>query len=196
MELAQTLTRGEQQTKSSIDYVLGTLVYDNLKRARYIVQREVADVDKRKVCMAQIEAMEDFLKVTYLGHIAADGDPLHDPSYALEETQRSNQNFLAPSGCKTCLQPLQVVENIKFSLRSQRADIVEALSVIQHKLILYTGHQHRCLVQENRISEVMRYVKDEANCDKVAIIIDYKMKFEPIRYREKTSELFGKKGMS
>ena len=69
-------------------------MYDNLKRARYIVQREVAEVDKRKVCLAEIDAMEDFLKFTYLEHIAADVDLLHDPSCALDETQRSNENVL------------------------------------------------------------------------------------------------------
>lgn len=31
---------------------------------------------------------------------------------------------------------------------------------------------------------------------KVIVLLDYKMKFEPIRYREKTTEFFGKKGIA
>lgn len=42
----------------------------------------------------------------------------------------------------------------------------------------------------------MDSIRTGASCTTVLIIVDDKMKFEPIRFREAKTEFFGKQGMS
>lgn len=70
------------------------------------------------------------------------------------------------------------------------------LKQVKNEVMLYLGHQHRCKNQEDRIAEVFEDLSNHPLKFNLVILVDYKTKLEPIRYREKTTEFFGKKGIS
>ena len=195
--VAATLTRGQQKRKTAVDYVLGTLVYDNIRCARDLVTGEVDGPDKRAQLLCQLDAVEEFLKFTYLEHIDIDNDPLHDSTFALETSQSlGSTGTTRTSNCKLCMIPFQVICNIEDSLSDDKQDLHTVLEEVKRKISLYMGHQMRCYNQEQRIANIFMDLRKNTSEQKVVILIDYKMKFEAIRFREKTTEFFGKKGMS
>lgn len=58
---------------------------------------------------------------------------------------------------------------------------------------LYYGHQNRFHIQEKIIFQLFRVLRIDMITAGAIALLEYKMKFEPIRYREKTTECFGKK---
>ena len=194
-DIVMEVTNGQQKRKSAVDYVLGALVYDNINVARDIVAKEVQTTERADVLTKQIDATEQFLKFVYLEHIASDNDIFHNPNLALAEQVASNSRVLVPreSHCSTYLTPFQVIKEIKDEADAERADISEALEEIKNKVVLFMGHQQRCHNQERRITELFEELKADSTGSNSTILIDYKMKFEAIRFREKTTEFFGKR---
>ena len=143
---------------------------------------------------SQLDAVEEFLKFTVLEHITSDSDPLHDPDFALHESTDNGEKLETP--CMTCLSPSQVIYNIRTTISSAREDIIEFLEDAGQKMVLCMGHQHRCYNQEKRISDIFGERREDVSLSKVVVLLDYKMKIEPLRDREKTTELFRKKGIS
>ena len=196
IDIAEALTRGQQKRKAAVDYVLGTLVYENVRQAREIVSGEVSCEDESRILLKQLDAVEEFLKFTYLEHIDIDDDVLHSKNFALAEATVFSSNNPRATSCKVCLTPFQILRNIEMNLEEKREDIISALKEISHKTLLYMGHQHRCHNQEQRIASMFMDLNRDEGEKSVVILVDYKMKFEAIRFREKTTEFFGKKGMS
>lgn len=63
-------------------------------------------------------------------------------------------------------------------------------------LFSYMGHMLRALVKQKRIAEVMESAR-VGEFGKAAIaILDYKMKFEPLRFPKRSRGIYGTRGMS
>lgn len=194
LQIAETLTRGQINRKDAVDYVLGTLVYDNIRLLRHVVCKEISDQRHVKTLLTQLDAVEEFLKFVMLENIGIDGDPLYCAGIALNRAIPASVQI--ESTCDKCLAPFQVVENIKQSVIGSNNSAADALDDAAHKFLLYMHHQHRCFNQEKRIARAFEEVKSDPHSSMALLLIDYKMKLEPIRFREKTTELFGKKCIS
>ena len=70
------------------------------------------------------------------------------------------------------------------------------LDEICRKMFLYMGHCVRVSAQRKAIDERYEDVRNRPIPDTAIIVIDFKMKFEPMKHREKTVEHFGKRGIS
>lgn len=193
LQIVDNVTRGQLKRKAAVDYVLCTLVYDNIRTLRELVRAEMIHDEDQNLFLSQLDAVEEFMKFTMLEHISADSDTLHDPDFALHASIDNGDKV--ETQCMTCLSPFQVVDNIRRKTGSEREDIVEFLQDAEEKMVLYMGHQHRCYNQERRISDIFGELREDVALSKADVLPDYKMKFEPIRYREKTTEFFGKKGI-
>ena len=64
-------------------------------------------------------------------------------------------------------------------------------------ILLSYGHQQHVLNQQAHIDAIFASLRLETSTDPVSgiVLIDYKLKFEIIRYCEKTVEFFGKEGV-
>lgn len=193
LEICDSVTRGMQKRKAAVDYVLGALAYDNLRVALNVVKGELYASDRYELYLKQIDAIEEFIKFSYLEHIGSSHDAVHDQNFSLSEVQFQETVPLKRADCSTCMTPLQVVENIKNDISAARQDVKDVLKDVQEKLLLYYGHQHRCYNQEKRISELFGELRSDTATSNAIVLMDYKMKFEPIRYREKTTEFFREK---
>jgi hypothetical protein len=74
-----------------------------------------------------------------------------------------------------------------------------AVSDCQEKAVLFMAHRMRVVNQQVSIQKVLNIMK--MNCvnygtKQCVVTIDYKMKLDPIYYREKTVDHYGKRGMS
>lgn len=186
-EIAMQVTNGQQRRKSAVDYVLGELVYDNLNVARDIVSKDISEKDMAEELMRLLDAVEQFLKFLLLEHISSDGDIFHDPNLAHSDlsTNRGNDNVYKTS-FNSCISLFELFTIIENSVSDQREEIKEALCDVTDKTIFYMGHQNWCQNQESSTYQVISELRSsEYGCRKI-IIIYYKMKFEEIRFREKT----------
>lgn len=77
LELSSTVTRGEQERKASVDYVLPVLIYDNLRDVRSILRAQIAYNAGKHDMLQQVVAIEEFLKFVYASHIDIDDDVAH-----------------------------------------------------------------------------------------------------------------------
>lgn len=76
--------------------------------------------------------------------------------------------------------------------------MLEVVDVLEEKVVLYRGYRCRVACQQRAIEEVHASMKqrclDQKSSDEAIIVLDFKMKWESKRYRELTSQHFGKRG--
>ena len=58
------------------------------------------------------------------------------------------------------------------------------------------GHMKRATVQKRRIDELFNYVNNQVVETSVCIVMDYKMKLEPMCFSESSLQWFGRRGIS
>ncbi len=71
----------------------------------------------------------------------------------------------------------------------------------QDKFVLYMGHQSQCTNQSTSIKSIEKKiqklcVKSKGDDIRGILVIDFKMKFNPINTRESTIDHYGKRGIS
>ena len=85
--------------------------------------------------------------------------------------------------------PERAIECMRLSVDPQHHLLLDDAA---KKLHLCLGHRVRVKNQRSRIDELMQDVAE----DEAMIVMDFKMKFEPVCFREKTLDFCGKKGLS
>ena len=109
--------------------------------------------------------------------------PLTDPDFAF-----GVKNNVQHQGCEKCNKLLKVMELIKQNIDEQRHQLFDDC---YEKLYLYLGHRDRVVNQMQTIDNLLHsLLYDEAYCG-----MDFKMKYEEMRFREKTTKFYGKKGI-
>ena len=91
-----------------------------------------------------------------------------------------------------------------FNALAQNCDCIahniRALEGCNTKMVLFLGHRLRVMNQQVAIKNMflgMEHPCEQNNTsDECVIVVDYKMKFEPCYYREKTVDHYGKRGIS
>jgi hypothetical protein len=77
-----------------------------------------------------------------------------------------------------------------------RADAVELLDEATSRTHLYLGDLHRVRAQQLAIESATSTIREKRASSRVVHVVDCKMKFEALRYRETPAQFFGKKGLS
>ena len=103
LQIVDNLTGGHLKRKAAVDYALGTLVYDKTRTLLELVRVEMILDEDQKLCLSQLDTVEDFLKFTVLEHISADSDPPLDPGFASHGTVHNGDKV--ESQCVTFLSP-------------------------------------------------------------------------------------------
>ena len=93
--------------------------------------------------------------------------------------------------------PFQVLQEAEQACRTVNPsnecndDVIAAFEDSRNMLLLFYAHQQRVSNQRDRIAGIFNDLRTENGNDPASavVLIDYKMKFESIRYREKT-EIF------
>ena len=98
--------------------------------------------------------------------------------------------------CDVCLRPFQVVKNVMNAVGVDNEALLEVIADCKIKMELYFSYLIRANVQESRITEVFEEVERRPPETCGVLLIDYKMKFEPIFFQESSKEFYGKRGIS
>jgi hypothetical protein len=203
--IIKMLTNGELQVRSCVDYVAGFLVYDAFDQLREIIQKllpEICDVYESK-----LEAVMAWLKYAHAGSSQHSDCPRHLIKFGLSKPARSTVS--SPVTCAACRSLHKLFVHLKQLIAQVDAhpSALQVVSDIEHKIQLFMGHRLRVVNQQLAFENLISSMEEDATInavdidrydklDAALIVIDFKMKAEPIYYREKTSDHFGKRGMS
>ncbi len=191
------LTSGQAQMTKCVDYCLGVLIHENVKKLERVVNVCVKDVLKREQLQKEINAVTDYLKHDYVCELKEFGDPVSSTRRALVGYNDGTENVERDiSRSDNCLKAFQVIENVRCAVEELTEPLSEVLNDCGNKFKLFMAHKLRCHVQQSVYGETEKWL-DEQPAETAAIVtIDFKQKFIPKKYREKQTDYFGKKGMS
>lgn len=218
MQLLRKVTSGQQKMKHCIDYCIGVLLLENIKNLESMVSRCVPEGETKKKLEKQCGAICDYFKHEYETHLNIDNDVAHNCQRALigcrirgipeEEVVAMSHTATerrAWSKCDTFLKPFQFVEDLGVEVRKNNvteegkekyAGVEVVLNDAADKFKLYMGHKLRCHVQHLEFGEAQQDMI-RAEPETFAIVtMDYKMKYQPGMYREKSTDWYGQKGLS
>lgn len=82
-QLLRRVTSGQQRMKHSIDYCVGVLLLENVRKMEDLVKLCVPEGSKKKDLQKQAVAVCNYLKNEYETHLDCDGDAAHDTRRAL-----------------------------------------------------------------------------------------------------------------
>ena len=183
--IAKAITSHDTKARTSVDYVSGVLMYDNLSYMKQIVCTIIDPITK-DLAVELLNILEACLKRYIPDHIRTNPCLWVNIDFALCRSNQSNSN-MAP--CNVCSMPFVIIDRLK---RLVDSEYVEMLDDCMLKVKLFIAHCVRSHIQNKRCDQL----KNELTQEQALIIIDYKMKFEPMYFREKSSQFYGKKGMS
>ena len=179
-KIAKALTSHDQKARKAVDYVSGNLLYDNFEMLRRIVRCSNSDCD---ALLRLVNFLEAFMKKEYEEHV--NQCDVTETKFSLSESDESTTT----NGCSICSAPHRTMEFLK-----SKVDAVhhQLLNDCCEKIKLYQGHRVRVANQRRAIDNLLNGLRD----NQAYLVMDFKMKFEAIYYREKTTDFYGKKGSS
>lgn len=127
LKLVGMFTRGEQKRRSSVDYMLGALIYDNVDNVTRLVENEVIEDGTKRKLKRQLDAIVEYMKLYYCGHIGMDDDVCHNMAYSLHGT-KVGDDAITKSTCKSCLVPFQVLTDIADNVTDMTPEMATALA--------------------------------------------------------------------
>lgn len=197
------LTAGRVELRRAIDYVTGFLVNDCFAVMDRIAQDFIANGEIREQFLKRMEAARAFLKYGF-GNKAREGNEsciLHNHYYGLDlfSDRAISVEMRCCEGCAYVLGLYAVLVD-HLSATSAPASAIQVVNDCALKCRLFLGHRLRVSNQQNQISRVIvemhNFCIENKGSSEALVVLDFKMKLEPMHYREKTVEHYGKRGIS
>lgn len=191
-KIAQSLTAFDQTSRKAVDYAAGVLLYDNITYIKSITETLDLSESKKETVRKMIVLMETFMKHRFAeNHIVAGTSThcSHHFKYALEPETTPMLPF---GNCDECQLPFKIMHYLKKQVPEDALEKRNILDDCKEKIFLYMAHLVRVHNQRKRLNAIYKNLAD----DECVMAMDYKMKFEELRFREKTNEHYGKKGLS
>lgn len=201
--IISAITAGDTKLRKAVDYVVGFLVDDPFELLKNVVST-LAYIDVEKL-LADMEVVRAYLKYGFDYRVREQPKKcrLHSIEYGLAPPNFVlNDDSLSNTICMDCKRLFHFYDNIKLFLTSSSAhasatDIVDASS---EKARLFLGHRLRVVNQQKAIAQLIEDMQkrclESKWSDECVITLDFKMKLEPMYFREKTVDHYGKRGMS
>ena len=214
--IMNTITRCDLKSISSVDYVESLLVTDTIENIQNMIDDMISDTTEREVLSDYLTSLSTFLKYGYKRHAIKENDDCttHGLRFVLGNPMRrciSNPSNIVKTKitCTACKFPFYTINEIKESVTRNNTTkninhIEDCLNVLDDALdrfIIYMGHKARCKNQSEYIKQVENDMKELCIDSKGEnttglLVMDFKMKFDPISARESTIEHYGKRGIS
>ena len=205
------VTSTDQASLYAIDYVTSLLVNETTEVLQDVIDK-MLDTNLARQLSEMLSVAAYFLKHNYKHHIVLEGDDVryHGLKHALNKKTPSTTEVEKTSHtCNACRFPFYFCESLRQGVSQStkqinREQVDDALSVIndtEEKFALYMAHVARCVNQSHAIAQKEESIKQLCFDSKgkqvhAMLIIDFKMKFEPLSSRESTVEHFAKRGIA
>lgn len=197
--IISTLTSFDPRLRTAVDYVTGFLVNDPENLLSRLIGQLNGDNCKEKF-LKDLEWVTTYLKYGFERHIW-NKTPclLHDTEYGLNIQQVNRQNDCVCNNCCSLFNFYARLKNVLVEIGA----VASAIEVVQEcslKAKLFLGHKLRVINQQMKLQQM----KDDMQASCIAhegsaeaiVLLDFKMKFEPIYFREKTVDHYGKRGIT
>jgi hypothetical protein len=196
------LTSGGARSRKAVDYVSGFLVNDTFDVITQMINAPTVGNKDAARMTEMLERVRIYLKYGFDYHVK---DPTIECRLRLLNHGLSKPNeavgFVVPV-CYMCLQAFSTFEQLKTLLSGHVSDqsLQHVLSDCSNKAKLYLAHRVRVINQQMAIAQVVQDIRADCAvsgcCSKALVVVDFKMKQEPMYFREKTVEHYGKRGIS
>ena len=161
-------------------------------------------------CQATRKKLKDgkrYLKTEYRAHCREDESPCpdHCRRYALSDSQSTDFQGTCDhehnAWCHQCeslknvmISILSEIESPEISLygKEQKEDLLYDAKQAQDMVLQWKAHILRAENQDRAKQDVLRSLQS----DSILVLMDWAMKFNQMKYREKQAEWYGKRGMS
>lgn len=155
MRIIRVITSGQTTMKSSVDYCMGILLFENIRSVQHIVSKRVQDVETKTRLENQLKALTDYMKHGYETHLDMDDRHVHNTRVAVmghelptvprcpirdDDGEVWSENEPSILDCTACLKPFQIMEDVRQSVRGGEDGVGEVLDDACHKLRLFMGH--------------------------------------------------------
>lgn len=204
--LCSVLTNSTAQPRASINYVTGFLVNDTFEVLAAIVDRAVPE--EATFLKRNFDVVQAWLKYGHASKVTileGSGCPRHDVSFGLSTppvASNATSNDICAVSCDECVGVHRLFQRVLRAITAASIDSSAAAVVrdIVQKVELFMGHRLRVVNQQREIAKMIQEAQDECVAEGsttvAVILIDFKMKAEPLYFRETTQDHFGKRGMS
>ena len=190
------------------------LVNDSPENLQQIIDDIIDDQEEKNALSDDLSSLGIFLKYGYRHHVMIRNDDCttHDLDYILGNQLRKNKDNSIDKHSITCTEckfPYYAIDKLKRKIVRHNntlnsAQVNDALKVLDDALerfVIYMGHKARCTNQNESIKKIeddMKKVCIESNRKNVKglLVMDFKMKFNPLDARESTINHYGKRGIS
>lgn len=170
------LTFVDQKAPKVVNYASGILLYDSLG----ILFRAVnaADVSVRRNRHSFVDWLDRFMKFECDGQNRTNGATTHDCAFALNKTP--DQEILKHN-CTQYQKPFQIIRQIQEEVHPYHAVL---LNDCADKTRLHMRNRIRVQLQRRNLFKIC----DSNSTGDLFRVLDYKMKFRSVHFREKTIE--------
>lgn len=204
LEVVGAVTAGEARLVRAVDYVTGFLVSDNVDLLKRIVEWLTfmghCTSSWAQTLSGHLDITRGFLKRSFDRHVIKESErPSNSISHSVGAKDCNKEQKGNPVGCNGCKLPFHVIDEIA-RLAGANEELVEALGRCRAKMHLFMGHRARTVNQQRAIESISKRLKqqreDQRFSNEALAVIDFKMKFGALYWREKTVEHYGMRGIS
>ena len=200
LKLASALTHKDQKLRRAVDYVTGFLVNDNFSTIQRLIDSFFLPTKKKEIG-EEIELARRYLKYGFSDNLTnmSSTCAAHQLAFGLGfGTDIDVTNFC--SSCSHLFYCMHYLTSTVSNFEPFNESALKAVKGCTEKVTLFMGHRIRVTNQQIEIQKILDSMKDRClsgeKSNECLITIDYKMKLEPIYYREKTVDHYGKRGIS
>jgi len=200
--IVAALTANGVVLRRAVDYVVGLLVNDPFDNLKTMVLR--LNLTSTQI-LEDMTIVRSYLKYGFDTRVKASQGHrciLHNIKYAL-----SSEDTTSPARiiCDDCKAVFYFFARFKTLLSSRGADDVHPSTLklvddCSEKARIFLGHRLRTINQQLAIQRLVEEMEEKCLHTKSAteaiVTLDYKMKLEPLYFREKTVDHYGKRGIS
>lgn len=200
--LASTLTRADTQLRRAVDYVCGFLLNDNFATIIGLKGYFVQETEHKNKNHVELEVARRYMKY---GSLLC-GCITHNILFGLSPNS-GGITYEKPC-CVGCTHLFYLIHHLRNAIEHSRNEDIEmqnsairALERCNTKMLLILRHCLR-VMKKNKSQLKTSFlgwniaVNRKKTYNECVIVIDYKMKFEPCYYREKTNYHYCKRGIS
>ena len=129
MYLVSLITKAEIRERACVDYMLSTLLYENVEVLRLLV-KGVHIGEHRDRFLTQLDGLEEFMKYSYATHISINGDDeeaCHNVKFGLYGGTGGGKMEGKQVKCKQCIAPFALVNDIADHIENLNNNRIEAL---------------------------------------------------------------------
>ena len=207
--VCNAVTCSEERIIGSVDYVQSLLLTEPIEALQEIVDKTFSG-NQHKLITSYLLSFTQCIKYTYTHHMTQYDDCCtHGFHYGLGRvgSQYKETNEVKKKvTCVACQFPSYVYDLVQNEViqadgnEEMSSDAIVACKDACNKFNLFMGHRVRCKNQQLALEHFDKYIKarviySKGECTVTHMIIDFKMKFEPMSTRETTLDHFGKRGI-